>query len=78
MSYEGEVRGGLIVLDPPVQLPEGTRVQVILGASDKSETASAPTLYERLRQFDGVIKDLPADFASEHDHYIHGTPKRNG
>jgi hypothetical protein len=30
MSYEGEVRGGTIVLDPSVALPEGTRVQVVV------------------------------------------------
>ena len=24
----------------------------------------------------GTAKNLPADFAEEHDHYIHGTPRR--
>lgn len=24
----------------------------------------------------GTLSDLPPDFAAEHDHYIHGTPKR--
>jgi hypothetical protein len=25
----------------------------------------------------GTAEGLPPDFAAEHDHYIHGTPKRN-
>ena len=29
-----------------------------------------------LLSFSGVIKGLPHDFALNHDHYIHGTPKR--
>ena len=29
-----------------------------------------------MREFVGVFDDLPEDFAAEHDHYIHGTPKR--
>ena len=24
----------------------------------------------------GIARDLPEDFAAQHDHYIHGTPKR--
>jgi hypothetical protein len=24
----------------------------------------------------GCLTDLPADMAEQHDHYIHGTPKR--
>lgn len=35
-----------------------------------------PTLYERLKPIIGKAKDLPSDFAENHDHYIHGVPKR--
>lgn len=35
-----------------------------------------PTLYERIKPAIGIISGLPSDFASQHDHYIHGTPKR--
>jgi hypothetical protein len=24
----------------------------------------------------GTVKNLPPDFAAQHDHYVHGTPKR--
>jgi hypothetical protein len=33
------------------------------------------TLYELLKDFDGLIADLPADFAAHHDHYLYGSPK---
>jgi hypothetical protein len=29
-----------------------------------------------LLKYSGIVKDMPPDFAAEHDHYIHGTPKR--
>jgi hypothetical protein len=31
---------------------------------------------EALLEIAGTAKDLPADFAHNHDHYLHGTPKR--
>ena len=40
-------------------------------AADASET-----LYDRLKAADGIAKGLPSDFAENHDHYIHGRPKK--
>ncbi len=37
--------------------------------------AQRPTLYELFKKFDGVAADLPTDFASNHDHYLYGSPK---
>ena len=34
-----------------------------------------PTLAGLLK-YAGVLTDMPSDFAQQHDHYIHGTPKR--
>ncbi len=31
---------------------------------------------ERYKEFIGMFDDLPADFARNHDHYTHGTPKK--
>jgi hypothetical protein len=72
MKYHGTVRNGTIVLDDGVQLPEGTRVKV----PPVNEAGEELTLIWLLK-YAGCLKDLPADFAAEHDHYIHGTPKRN-
>jgi hypothetical protein len=72
MAIEGTVTNGMIVLDTPQVLPEGARVEVVL-----KPTAEQPkTLREILLETAGCMTDLPADFAAQHDHYIHGTPKR--
>lgn len=73
MSLEGTVVNGVIVLDQDNHLPEGARVEVNLKSAPVE--AGKPTL-DFLLKYAGAIKDLPADFAAQHDHYIHGTPKR--
>jgi hypothetical protein len=45
------------------------RVHELLKASKKS-------VWEGLLEIAGSAQGLPADFAQQHDHYIHGTPKR--
>jgi hypothetical protein len=53
-------------------LPEGTRVKVV---AEPAEVEAKPTLLSLLK-LAGIARDLPEDFAAQHDHYIHGTPKR--
>ena len=77
MTLHGQVRGGVIVFDPPVALPEGAEVQVQVVHSPAEQAATEPqSLYERLKPFVGAAQGLPADFAAQHDHYLYGTPKR--
>ncbi|HUY12696.1 MAG TPA: hypothetical protein VMX16_03565 [Terriglobia bacterium] len=33
-------------------------------------------LSERLKDVIGAVHDMPADWAANHDHYIHGTSKK--
>jgi hypothetical protein len=73
MALEGTVQNGTIVLDDPRALPEGTRVEVVLKSS--SPKAASP-LGEMLLRHAGTVVGLPEDMAAQHDHYIHGTPKR--
>ena len=72
MTLDGIVRNGMIVLEQGVVLPEGTRVKV---HAETPEAEAKPTLLSLLK-LAGIAKDLPEDFAMQHDHYIHGTPKR--
>ncbi len=60
---------GMIVIDGREPLPEGTRVRVVVKIRAK------PSLLGLLK-YAGALPDMPADFAEQHDHYIHGTPKR--
>ena len=70
MEYRGKVSGGVVVMEPGVELPEGADVRVELLPTGQS------TLGQRLLKFAGRAKDLPADMADNHDHYLHGQPKR--
>ena len=72
MTLDGIVQNGLIVLEPGATLPEGTRVKVVA-----EPTGQPPrTAKELLMQFAGCMTDLPSDLARNHDHYLHGTPKK--
>jgi len=72
-SYTGQVQNGVIVLDagtPPLE--PGTRVRV----QPIDMEAAVQELSQALLSVAGKAKGLPSDLAEQHDHYIHGTPKR--
>jgi hypothetical protein len=72
MVYHGHIQNGVVVLDEAPSLPEGTKVQVaVLPPSDVGST-----LGTRLMQFAGKVDGLPSDLARNHDHYLHGAPKK--
>jgi hypothetical protein len=71
MTYRGHVKNGQITLDQPVALPEGAEVNVELVSNGQEQ----PTIWDKLRALAGTI-DGPEDWAKNHDHYIHGTPKK--
>ncbi len=72
MSYTGTVEGGVVKLPPEAALPDGTtvRIEKIEPAQDRNK------LTHGLREIAAQMDDLPVDWAYQHDHYIHGTPKR--
>jgi hypothetical protein len=73
MLLEGVVKNGTIELEKGQILPEGVRVEVTV----KDMQAKKPQLtHANLLSLAGIAKNLPADFAEQHDHYIHGTDKR--
>lgn len=73
MTYHGTVKDGRIELDSQANLPEGARVQVEL----ETKQAAGESWTDLARRYAGCAgDDLPADLAEQHDHYIHGTPKR--
>ena len=71
MNYHGRVENGVVVLDNQIRLPEGTKVRV-----EPIEEQPRRTLAERFRNIIGVADDMPEDMAEQHNHYIHGTPKK--
>jgi hypothetical protein len=74
MQYEGHVAGGVIVLDNKTDLPDGTRVRIVPLVPLVPEEPR--TLADKFQNVIGKAKSLPEDMAAQHDHYIHGSPKR--
>jgi hypothetical protein len=71
MSITTTVEAGQIVLPPGVDWPDGTVVRIEEVSKDEPKS-----LRELMRDFEGIATDLPFDFAAQHDHYIHGHPKK--
>ena len=72
MVYRGHVQNGIVVLDGMPSLPEGSEVQVAVVPPKAEES----TLGSRLMKFAGKLEGLPSDLARNHDHYLHGAPKK--
>lgn len=79
MTLLGHVCNGKIELDDPVSLPEGAKVRIELDPAPAEEAGQADqpeTLGQKLMKYAGLIQDAPPDLARQHDHYLHGTPKK--
>jgi hypothetical protein len=74
MTYRGHVRNGVVVLANGATLPDGAEVRVELVESGMSQ--DGVSLYDRYKPFIGILDNLPEDLAAQHDHYIHGTPRK--
>lgn len=72
MVYRGRILNGVAVLEGDAKLPEGTEVLI----QPAEQSAKTRTLSERFANVIGACPDLPQDMARNHDHYLHGTPKR--
>jgi len=71
MTCKGKVQGGVVVLEPGVHLPEGAVVRI----EPLETTNDLDRLRKGLLDIAGTVSG-PPDLARNHDHYIHGTPKK--
>lgn len=62
---EATVRGGQLVLDSAVPLPDGTRVQIRV-----EPAGTDPLIFLAENAVGTGLRDL----ADGHDHYVYGTP----
>jgi len=82
MIYRGKVQNGVVVLQEGAELPEGVEVSVLPDASPQStdDSQQGATIWQKLaalgRRAETQPCDLPEDLAANHDHYLHGLPKR--
>jgi hypothetical protein len=71
MTYRGHVENGIVVFDGPQFPPNGVTVEVAIVPQQNAEPLS-----DMLLRHAGKVTGLPEDMAQQHDHYLHGTPKR--
>ena len=84
MELEGVVQNGVFVPDDAATMPdEGSRVRARFEPvpADPPKAEEPPvekprTFGEVFARFKGILKGLPEDMASQHEHYRLGTPKR--
>ena len=77
MRYKGTVKGGVVVLEDNVHLPDGATVEVDLpeGVGDDVSDESVPSLFERLKPVVGKAKGLPPDASKNIDRDLYGRAK---
>ncbi len=81
MTYQGHVENGIVVLDDPVPLPDGARVEVaVLNPSDAEKTGK-PIWMVAVEMGASVPPDewdkMPTDASKNLDHYLYGVAKRD-
>jgi hypothetical protein len=72
MSVTGKVKNGVVVLPTEMKLPDGTEVEITPLLSAKE----AEDFTDELLRISRTTKDLPPDLAKNHDHYLHGLPRK--
>jgi hypothetical protein len=78
MVYRGRVENGVVVLEVPGALRDGTEVTVepVPRRRKKAKPAKRPTVSQALKRLAGKAKGLPPDAARNIDHYLYGHAKR--
>lgn len=79
MTYQGTVQNGVVVLSEGATLPEGTQVTVP-HVPPLPKYSPSMTIGEKLAELgrwsETFPTNLPTDLAKNHDHYLHGRPKK--
>jgi hypothetical protein len=77
MTYSGRIQNGAVVLDEPLQVPDGTEVRVEVVTGDAAPpTEEGPSFSERYAEIAGAAITLPETAAEDHDHLLYGRLKR--
>jgi hypothetical protein len=77
VAIKGHFDGKVFVPDEPVNLPQGRAVILHVEMASEPVPAHPQGLWGVLQKHVGSM-EAPADWSAEHDHYLYGTPKRNG
>lgn len=76
MTLRAHFDGKVLVPDEPVDLPVNCALEVEVKPAQPEAAEAKPLLklVELARRF--PVTDGPPDGAAQHDHYLHGLPKR--
>lgn len=82
MTFQGTVQNGVIVLSSGVILPEGMSVTIVPTVQESDLEKREPSsigqkMAELGRWAETQPCDLPSALAENHDHYLHGLPKKS-
>ena len=76
MTYQAHIENGAIVLDAPVTLPEGAKVELEISGSSPVQTDNRPFLDWIVELANSIpeeeLLDVPTDGSINHDHYLYG------
>jgi hypothetical protein len=61
---------------PKLKPEELQRVKAGLAELERRQTPPERSVWDALLEFAGTAEGLPPDLAENHDHYLHGAPKR--
>jgi hypothetical protein len=71
----------VVILPEDVRLPEGTEVTVEAVSQPAEAVPDQLPIWTKLaelaREAEAMPCDLPEDLARNHDHYLHGQPRRS-
>jgi hypothetical protein len=75
LAIRAHFDGKVLVPDEPVDLPCNQPLVLRVEMDGDPKSPASANLWDLLEKYSGSI-EAPADWSSQHDHYIHGTPKR--
>jgi len=77
MTYRGHIENGTVVLEEPLDLPEGSQVECelrVVGVPEAERNPKAGWFYEEFKEFIGCVKGTPPDLSSRIDDYLEDPP----
>jgi predicted DNA-binding antitoxin AbrB/MazE fold protein len=74
-TITAKFEGGVLRPESPVDLEQNARYRISIDTSRLDEKDAQANAWDVLESLSGTV-DAAVDWSAEHDHYIHGTPKR--
>lgn len=71
-SFKAHFDGKVLVLDEPAELPVNQPLTVTVQPPRPASLGELASILEAMPD----NRDTPPDLAAQHDHYLHGMPKR--